>query len=333
MASIRKKNGKWQVQVRRKSFPTVSRTFTKKSDATEWAHAMEAKADRRDMPNNPKVLEDITLRELVQRYMQEFVSKKKSADVETAILKAFLRHKLCDRRLANITHSDWVKYRDERLLKISAKSLSRQLSPIQNMFHVAQDIWDIPVPSNPIAKLRLKPNDRRRERRLLPYEEGRLLSEAEGMRVDYIKPLIALALETAMRRGELLRIRREHIDFARSLLLIPETKNGEKRTIPLTAKAIEILKHRRPNSEKERLFEVTETALRLSWVRLCRRASVLDLHFHDLRHEAISRFFELGLTTPEVALISGHKDVRMLFRYAHATQKSILAKFENTPQA
>jgi integrase len=138
-------------------------------------------------------------------------------------------------------------------------------------------------------------------------------------------PIIQLALETAMRRGEIIDIRRQHVDIKRCSLLIPESKNGYARTIPLTRKATTILR-RRISPTDARLFPISANALRLNWHRLKRRTGIDDLRFHDLRHEAISRFFEKGLTIPEVALISGHKDMRMLLRYAHPLRQQIIKK-------
>ena len=124
-----------------------------------------------------------------------------------------------------------------------------------------------------------------------------------------LRNIIEIAIETGMRRGEILNIKKEHIKA--DTLLIPITKNGHQRTIPLTERAKYIL-------NKSKLpFPMSANAVRLAWERLKNKANIKDLHFHDLRHEAISRFFEKGLSIPEVALISGHKDVRMLFRYTH----------------
>lgn len=108
-------------------------------------------------------------------------------------------------------------------------------------------------------------------------------------------------------------------NLKRRSVVIPESKNGHSRTIPL--KAIELLKGL--NEMPGRVSPIAANALRLSWVRLTERASIENLHFHDLRHEAISRLFEMGLTVPEVASISGHKDIRMLMRYAHPNQKRV----------
>ena len=121
-----------------------------------------------------------------------------------------------------------------------------------------------------------------------------------------------------MRRGEILNIKKEHIRD--DTLLIPITKNGHQRIIPLTKRAKYIL-------HKSKLpFSMSANAVRLAWERLKNKANIKDLHFHDLRHEAISRLFEKGLSIPEVALISGHRDVRMLFRYTHLKAEDVLIK-------
>ena len=101
-------------------------------------------------------------------------------------------------------------------------------------------------------------------------------------------------------------------------MLIPVSKNGHQRIIPLTGRA----KHFR---QIELIFYVSN-AVRLAWEKLKVKGNIKDLHFHDLRHEAISRLFEKGLSIPEVALISGHRDVRMLFRYTHLKAEDVLIK-------
>ena len=121
-----------------------------------------------------------------------------------------------------------------------------------------------------------------------------------------------------MRRGEILNIKQEHIN--EQTLLIPVTRNGHPRTIPLTKRALYILEN------TQLPFPMSANAVRLAWDRLKKKGNIKDLHFHDLRHEAISRLFEKGLSIPEVALISGHKDVRMLFRYTHLKAEDILRK-------
>jgi integrase len=100
------------------------------------------------------------------------------------------------------------------------------------------------------------------------------------------------------------------------------------RVIPLSTKAVDVLQLVIATNNGSKIFPLTANALRQSWERLLKRANVQDLHFHDLRHEAISRFVEKGLSIPEVALISGHRDYRMLFKYTHLKPQSLVAKLQ-----
>lgn len=334
MASIRKRNGKFQVQVRRKGLAPITKSFSRKADAQEWARVMEVQADRQELSVDRKVLDTITLRELVERYRDEIVTTKKGAEIETLILNAFLRHSICKKRLSELTTADFVAYRDERLKTITGKSLKRQLSPLSNMFEVARTQWKLPIRQNPLTELSLKASDNKRERRIRAGELDLLVKAAGKTRNPFILPVIRFALETAMRRGEILALRIRDVDIERCTATIRESKNGYSRTIPLSSLAVVILETTiavmddEARARNERLFPISPIALRLAWDGLTKRAKIDDLHFHDLRHEAISRFFELGLTVPEVASISGHRDIRMLMRYAHANVGNLLKKLK-----
>ena len=157
----------------------------------------------------------------------------------------------------------------------------------------------------------------RRQRRRRQGEELRLVDSCEASRSPYMRPLIILAVETAMRRGELLGLLWRHVDWERRIVHLPMTKNGDSRDVPLSARAYETLWHLHAERAEERVFPVSGNTVRLSWEHLRERAGCPDLHFHDLRHEAVSRLFEKGLNVVEVATISGHRELRMLGRYAH----------------
>jgi len=119
---------------------------------------------------------------------------------------------------------------------------------------------------------------------------------------------------------------RVHLD--RQIVFLPMTKNGLSREVPLTQRAKSILDAQK-TLDIPSPFPVTANALRMAWDRLLKRADISGLRFHDLRHEAISRFFEMGLSLPEVALISGHKDPRMLFRYTHLKVESVALRIQS----
>jgi len=203
MATIRRRNGKWQAQVRRKGFPEVSKTFSLKTDALEWARVQERQADKGELGKPRLDLSQIMLSDLVERYLQTVVPIKKSAKTETIVLKAFLRHRICKKPLDKLTTADFAKYRDERLQKVISATVKRQLNPIRHMFEIARHEWDIPLKTNPLDRLSLNYIDRRRERRLKPEERQRLLEGAKQLQNPYISTVIEWALETAMRRGEI----------------------------------------------------------------------------------------------------------------------------------
>jgi integrase len=177
------------------------------------------------------------------------------------------------------------------------------------MFEIARDEWGLPIRQNPVGKLKLKGTDKRRERRLRDGELDKLLHAAWRCRSPLIACIIRVAVETCLRRGEILSIVKQHIDPGRQSLLVPDTKNGDPRIIPLSADALAILQTCWGERADHKLFPMTANAFRLAWERVKRRAGISDLRFHDLRHEAISRLFEKGLTVPEVAMISGHRDM------------------------
>jgi integrase len=240
------------------------------------------------------------------------------------VLTAFLRHAVCKKPLSQLTREDFGRYRDERLGSIKPTTLKREFSSLHNMFEVARDEWNLPIRENPLSGLRLPVPQARRERRLNGAELEHIMQSAQRCRNQLILPIIVFAVETAMRRGEILSLEWQNIDEERRSVLLPHTKNGYSRTIPLSSRALGILQSL-PKTD-ERVFPMSANAFRLAWERVRSRAGAIDLHFHDLRHEAISRFFELGLNVPEVALISGHRDARMLFRYTHPIREAILKK-------
>ena len=161
--------------------------------------------------------------------------------------------------------------------------------------------------------MRLPKNIEHVVERITADDEHALIEAAQRCRTKNLCHLITLAIETAMRRGELLALEWGDIDLERRELLVRQSKNGMPRTIPLSTRAPPTL----TNMESdccEPVFPLSANAVRLAFERVRTRAGLNDVRFHDLRHEAISRLFDRGLTTPQVALLSGHKTCSQLFR-------------------
>lgn len=331
MATIRKRGGRYQVQVRRKGQRPVSKSFLLRADALAWARNAESQADRGELATMQSGLQ--TVGDLLRRYETEIASKKRAYSAERYMLSLMLRDPLAAEPLATIRTGVIAEWRDRRMARVGAGTFLRHLTVLRHVFEVARKEWGVPLPINPTVDVRKPKAPLARNRRLKPDEEIALFAACARCLNPLIEPIIRLALYTGMRRGELLGARWQNLDLEKRTLLIPMTKNGHPRTVPLDAAALAVI-GRLPRGGEDRLLPLSDEAVKLAWKRLIKRAAILDLHFHDLRHEAITRFFERGLTVPEVALISGHRDVRMLFRYTHLKAEDVsarLARVDNQP--
>lgn len=321
MAAIRKRKGKWQAQVRRVGARSISKSFQTKSEAIQWARKVENNFDLQSHPADYSTLKQLRLADLLSRYEREITPRKRGSNVELYRLRVLKRHPMSELRLSDVSAHAIARYRDDRLADVAADTVRRELTVLRHCFEVARRDWGFPITPNPVAVIHVPAPGKPRDRRLTAEETALLLEHAQKG-PWYLSPLIELALETGLRRGELLAMRWDHIDGSRSLLSVPLTKNGRPRTIPLTPKACEVLQILQRRDEIY-VFPVSANAVRLAWERLRSRLGIEDIRFHDLRHEAISRLFEMGLSVPEVALISGHRDPGMLFRYTHLRAEDV----------
>ncbi len=331
MANIRKRGSFWQAQVRKTGHPQQTKTFKNKSDAVLWAKSVEVDIERSVLPQSARSLKQIMVSSLIDKYLAEITPSKKSAQKETYRLKRIQRHRLARKTLSELLPRDIANYRDERLSKVGNQVVRHELNVLGHMFGLAIREWGIPLPNNPVELIQKPAPSKPRKRRLQHGELEALRDAANGSRAEYLWPLVELAMQTGMRRGELLKAKWRDLDLQARTLTLFGTKNGEDRTIPLTVRTTEILSEL-PRSD-ERIFPISPVAVRQAWERLRKRAGIDDLRFHDLRHEAISRFFEIGLSVPEVALISGHRDYRMLFRYTHLRAEDVVVRLNAVESA
>jgi len=328
MATIRKRGSRWEAQVRIKGYPSFTKTFTARADAVAWAKEKERVIERAEVPVSVRDLKGQTVGDLLNRYEEEVIPFKRGGDRERFKLRVIRRHAIAEADLSKLSALAVSHFRDERLKVVTTGTVRRELAILRHCLEVARKEWGIPLPSNPVAAIRLPSPGKARDKRLSPEVVGAFWKAVDRVRAWYAKPLIILAIETGMRRGELLSLTWSNVDLVRRLAYLPKTKNGLPRMVPLTPKAIETLISLKRRDE-EKVFPVSPYAVRQTWQRLLERAKIKDLRFHDLRHEAISRLFEAGLSVPEVALVSGHKDTRMLFRYTHLHPEAVAKKLAN----
>ena len=324
MGSVRKRGKRWNAQVRVAGWNSFTKTFSSKSDALDWITQLEEKLRSHLKPDAP-VCNNMRLGDLLLRYCLEVSPSHKGHIPEKYRLEKIAASWIGDLDIRYLNKQQFIKYRDDRLINVKGGTVVAELRLIKRVIQIAIRQWGIGIPYNPLNDLQFPKGSTSRNRRLLPGELEKLLIHASSQKNPLIAPIIEFAIETAMRRSEILNLQWRDIDLQSGFAFLYNTKNRDDRRVPLTKYCRTVLQ-RLPNSNPF-VFPISATCIHLAWNRAKKKSDITDLRFHDLRHEGISRFFEMGLSVPEVALISGHKDVRQLFRYTHLNPENIYKKY------
>ena len=314
--------GAWRAKIRRKGYPALSATFDTKAEAQRWAAEIEGDMSRARFVDMREA-ERTTLTEALDRYAREISVGKKGAKQELTRINKWKKHAMADKGLAVLKSSDFALYRDNELKAgRSVSTVKLDLAIISHLYTVAIKDWSIEGLSNPIFKLRMPKGAKERDRRPASFELTDVIEKAGEIHAE-MPAIIKIAVETAMRRSELLGLRRENVKDKH--VVLEDTKNGTRRMVPLSSKAraaLDSLPYRLDGS----VFSLAPHSVSLYFNRACKAAKVKDLHFHDLRHEGTSRLFEKGLSIMEVASITGHKTMSMLKRYTHLCPNTLADK-------
>ena len=307
MATIEKRGQFWRVKIRRTGLPAQTRTFNSKTDAQQWSSGVESEIDKGIVVDR-RVAQRFSLAEVLERYRREVTPTKRGAADESIRLKAMAERPFARIRMAALTSSHLAAYRDARLKVVSGATVNREFNVLSHAIETARRKWDVYLPVNPCKLVRRPPQGRPRNRRLQGDEEQRLLTACRKARNTWLQHFVALAIETGMRRSELLGLQWSNVNLDRRFALLP---------MPLSSRAVEILRGLPSSRDGGAFGDLTLDALKQSFKRAVRRAGIKGLRLHDLRHEATSRFFEKGPNVMEVASVTGHKTLQMLKRYTH----------------
>jgi len=321
MASIEKRGPyQYRCKVRRKGFPSITKTFPTRAKAQEWVNKVESDqklgsyVDRREA-------DAISLHEALARYSEEYIPKLKHAKREKDRTAAIQKRSIASLALSVIKTKDIADFIREREREgVSANTIRLDLAIISRAFEAAIADWGMDFLPNPVKKAKKPRLPGGRTRRLMPAvnedekgEEAVLLEACK----EKFRPVVQFALETAMRRAEIAEMTWENVNLERRSVFLAMTKNSESRTIPLSPRALEILKAL-PRQISGSVFGFSKNQLTDQMRQTVKRAKLRDLCFHDLRHEATSRLFEnTDLDVMEIKMITGHKSMQMLARYSH----------------
>ena len=292
----------WRARVRIPGFAQKTRTFDSEAEARAWAARIERelRAGRDTIPN---IHTEPTLDEALERYEREITTEKKGHEQERRRIRQWRRRRLAELKLSSLTSQHFVAFRKERLKAgIKRSTVRLDLALISHLYTIARKEWGMPYLTNPIADVRQPKADKWRNRRLSAEESERFEQALLTCYNRVIPIIVPFAVETAARKSELLRLLWRDVDLKRRTMLLRDTKNGEDRNVPLTERAVELLKRLAREEEGEHVFPTTSHAITAAWRRILARAKIKDFRFHDLRHEATSRLFERGLEIMEVCL-------------------------------
>lgn len=338
MANITERNGKFHVRVYRKD-GAVCKSFHFKKDALAWARQTEADIQAgRWRPKNAN--DGITLGEALTGYQNEITTLKKGFAQETCIINAIKREDIVKLALTAISSAQMASLRDKWMNTLAPATVRRRLAILSHCFEIARKEWLVAV-DNPLQSIRKPTVTNSRSRRLKDGEFDAILAASESAE---LAPIARLAVETAMRLSEIVGLRWRDVNLQSRIVILPETKNGSSRVVPLSPEACDIFASL-PRRIDGAVFAVSGPSVTQAWSRAVERARkayrtmcakagtapdlayLTDLHFHDLRHEATSRLFERGVFGPmEVAAITGHKTLQMLSRYTHMSAVRLAEK-------
>jgi len=341
-------SGNWRVQIRRKG-RYVSETFRRRKDAEEWALDAERPIDRGETPSSRAKVDPTTFADLIDLHLEDLKEIGRTARRSKAFCLDQLREKLGKVRLGDLDRERLIQFGRERAREGAGPvTLGVDFAYIKTVIAHAAAVHEIPISPEPVflARIALKRlgligKGKERDRRPTDKELERIVeyADANPRQLIPVGRIVRFAIATAMRQEEICRICWSDVDAEKKVVIVrdrkdPRNKKGNDQKVPLLdATGIDawaiLTEQKGASLRTERIFPYNGRSVGTAFRRACRELKIEDLHFHDLRHEGASRFFEAGFTIEQVALVTGHKDWKMLRRSTnlrpedlHVTRKS-----------
>jgi integrase len=344
----------WKAVIRKSGWPTTVKTFRTKRDAEDWSRRTEDEMVRGAYIQRATA-DRMTVESALNRYLEEIVPTKRPTSQVADLKRArILTKHLGKYSLAALTPEVVAKFRDTRLAGEDRKdddgrpqprtnnTVRLDLALLGHLFTVAIKEWGVGLTSNPVMNIRRPAPGAGRNRRLSAEEEARLLDAVDRYSNPMMSWIVRIALETGMRLSEIVTLRRSQVDVSRRIVRLVNTKNTSPRTVPLNTAAnnlfSEALAHPIRPIDTDLIFfgepgrdgKRGPYAFDRMWQEIKREQGIIDFRFHDLRHEAVSRFVEAGFSDQEVSAISGHKSMQMLKRYTHLRAEDLVSRMDLT---
>jgi len=321
----------YRAKVRLQGFPAQTATFPRLTDARKWVQQTES-AIREGRYFKTTEAKKHTLSQAIDRYIEQVLPRKPKSFYDQATQLNWWKETIGSHTLANVTSPLLAEQRDKlangitvRGRKRSEATVNRYMAALSHLFTVAVKEWGW-LETNPLLKVSKMKESRGRVRFLSDEERINLLKACKESESHYLYLVVVLCLSTGARKMEIMGLRWEHVDLERGVITLHETKNGERRVLPLTGHALESMKqHKKVRALNTTLVFPSKNLtqpmdLRTPWETAVKRAGIQDFRFHDLRHSAASYLAMSGASSAEIAVVLGHKTLQMVKRYAHLSE-------------
>lgn len=333
MANIEKRickdgSASYRVKVRLKGFPVQHATFERLTDARRWGQQTES-AIQEGRHFKTTEAKRRTLSEMIDRYIRDVLPQKPKNRSNRTLHLNWWKAELGKYALADVSPALIAEHRDKLGNSVtnrgdnrSPSTVVRYMAALSHVFTIAIKEWGW-VDDTPMRKVTKPKEPRGRVRFLSDSERVRLLAACKESSSPYLYPATVLALSTGGRRMEILGLTWQSIDFSRSVITLHETKNGERRMLPLAGYALTLIKDlaNKRDPSCDLVFpgknKIAPVDIRTPWETALKRAEISDFKFHDLRHSCASYLCMNGASLAEIAEILGHKTLQMVKRYAH----------------
>ncbi len=318
MATFRKRLGKWEVRVRRYNNKTISKTFIEKEDANKWARDVETKIEK-GLYEDLSQANNITLKELMQVYFKDVSKTKLGVNEEKYKIDKLCRQPIAKLKLARLTPLQLRKFQDSCCLIYNPSTTNKYLTLISVAIKHARTMLGIYLPNNPCDFVKRLKEPEFRAEIIEEHEEKLLLTQAEHSKANWLKLAIMLGIDCGLRRGEIIKLLRKNVDFAKGTARLLDTKDPKKqrsRDVGLSPRVIEEMR-KLPINIDGRVINCPSNDNFHHFYSQLQRWTGIKKSFHTSRHTFASRCAMNGWSIAEISAQGGWKNLSVLKRYTH----------------
>ena len=324
MATIRKIRSKWQVLIRKHNLKPIYKTFILKEDAIKWSKETEVKVER-GLYQDLILAKTTKLKDVLAQYRDRVSINKKGYENERYKINKIIRSDIGDKTLSELSSLVLFEFIEQQKKLYTASTINKSITIINLALKFAERFLGIVLNKNPLKFIKRLKESNFIGQVIEPHEEASLLKHAEFSKLYWLKTAIILGIDCGLRRGEILKLKAEDINFKNNTAVLRDTKNAETREIGLSQRAIQEIK-RLPITIDGKLFPCKRLDTFSFYYNQLQKWSGVKKRFHDTRHTFASRKATSGWSITEIAAQGGWKQLQVLKRYTHIKAEYLAKK-------